>query len=287
MEEKKLPDMGGGKPGNQNDTYAHKAASICVVAPIISLVIAHFTLNKGVDIPALNLAIIGLIAAFFITGVTAGVVALTGIGKFGARGILLKTAAGLGVTGIVLAIAIPSFFRYQQKAEAQRAENMEKMANEAFREHPGWVSVSNELGATIIAFSVHDDSEIGKEINKWFTMDVSTVKIVVYNPEENIPLDLDLREPSFLMEGEERIESLNPIEVLETAKSGNDSIIQQLGGKKLIKPGANWGAGVVFTPLGFDWSAVTGLNFKINNDDISLYGEYLTSEEKLERFPRE
>ncbi len=271
---------------NKNASYAHKAANICICAPILGIAIAHFALSKVADIPSLNLALLIFILVFFLIGFIAGIVALAGIRKFGPRGILWKTIAGLSITGIIVAIAIPNFFAYRNKV-AQYTGEMQEMTNEAFHEYPGWMSVSDEMGATIVAFSVNDASALGRETNRWFTMNVSTMKIVVYNPEENIPLTLDIREPSFRAENDQRIEALKLNEIFETTKGDKKEVIQMLAGKALIKPGSDFGAALVFMPLRFDWSTVAALNIKINDEVISLYGEYLTPEEKTKMFQQQ
>jgi hypothetical protein len=111
----------------------HKAAEICLYAPILNIIIFYFTKNEKNSVESINNAIFFITMAFYLIGFVSGIISLFGIKQYGTKGILKKSLLGLSITGIIFAIAIPNIIQYRSKTN-QEALQLTELKKKAFEE---------------------------------------------------------------------------------------------------------------------------------------------------------
>jgi hypothetical protein len=95
-------------------SFAHQAATLSWVCPIIVGVLARF--GNQLNAPLL----VGLVVfTFLIVGLILGVVALFGISKHGKKGILWPALIGIVLNGFLLFIFVTNFIAARDRAMEQ------------------------------------------------------------------------------------------------------------------------------------------------------------------------
>ena len=94
--------------------FAHQAAKLSWICPLIMVVINIFAKQTGSSVITELLALV-LIAA----GLVFGIIALCGIPKHGPRGILGPAMAGLVINGLLISIFVSNFMAARAKAQQQ------------------------------------------------------------------------------------------------------------------------------------------------------------------------
>src|ERR1700722_539075 len=96
----------------QPATFAHQAAKLSWVCPIIVFVLVTFGGHIGsrviIELIALLLIVVGLIF---------GIVALFGISRHGSRGILAPAIVGMIINGLLLFIFVTNFMAARARAQ--------------------------------------------------------------------------------------------------------------------------------------------------------------------------
>lgn len=118
---KPLPDNMDAMPQQvlvPRKTFYHRAATFCLLAPFIGIVINFFGALDRAQHPPQNrmelLADITVNAFVPVLGVLAGIISLFGIRSYGKTGILWKTVAGLLIFTLMVLAAIPSVMKARQ-----------------------------------------------------------------------------------------------------------------------------------------------------------------------------
>lgn len=101
-------------PQDQRKSFFQRAATTSLLAPLFALVVSGVLTNTGASVSG---RIGGIISGLILLiGVGLGIVALFGIRRHGARGILVKALCGILIPLVLTALALPAVLKARELA---------------------------------------------------------------------------------------------------------------------------------------------------------------------------
>lgn len=119
-------------PEDDGPSFYHKAAKYAVLVLVVGFVINLLSQvgSTTKDTPIVGLVISTIGGLFFLSAIPAGIIALVGIRKHGCSYLLWRGLVGILVPSLLLAMAIPAFFKVRSLAGTVQLQSAAKALNE-------------------------------------------------------------------------------------------------------------------------------------------------------------
>ena len=266
-----------------------QAARVCFAAPFVAGILGIMTATAIRDSRTTGLVIAAFQALLLLGGLVAGVVALTGISKHGAKAILGRVIAGFVITGLIIWIAAGSFhkaranaLKNREIAREQEGQRLEQQGMDSFLDYPGWYGIAQTGDVLLVATSLSDDSPSAKTLNGDLGVNVSIAQVSLVNQSPNTSVTVDSARARMQMTDGTVGQCLALADVLRSAKNDKEKMVQKFLGPHTVPPQSQLPTVFIYTPFGFPWNDVASVTVTVDGVPVVIEGQMLSAKEKTE-----
>ncbi len=260
--------------------FARQAAKASWVAPLVAFAVS-LGIRASVEDSA-TASMVRLIADLVLVGggLILGIVALCSVRRHGREGILRPAIIGVTINlllilgGVGTLIASTPMKRWQAERDAM----------EALHDYPGWYGGA-AIGEAMVGVASWDDrSTFAAEFNAVLGANVSILSIAVDNSRGEDALTVDLSSVRLHLADGSVQRALRTGTILATSREQVPDWLAKCSGPVQLAPGTQFPRGVAFLPHGFDMSKVVSIAMRVDGQDTTIEGSYMTGQQKAELY---
>jgi hypothetical protein len=273
------------------NTLFHQAAKASWAAPLILLGLGALT-NTVVNRESPDRTIqilLGIVALLLLTaGFTCGIVALFGVRRYGARGILAPAIVGLlfnvAWVALVVSVVLPAISRARAIAAARRVPPPAPISSpQSALRQTGWMGYSIDAKYAIGAAAMDDRHTDTLNLKSNFGRDFTALVLWADNRANDVPINVSTIGATVRMNDGTVVNALNTRDVVETAKVDREQFIEKWGSQFAVPARDAVEGRFMFLPPDIDMSRVQSLYLSVDGVKVMIPGRIFTAEEKTQR----
>jgi hypothetical protein len=253
------------------------------IAPLIGIVVNLMIAGAQISSDS-KFTLIGSI--FCLVGFLCGLIALFGIPKYGAKGILGPAIVGLTITGLMIALAAMAVIAVKEQVarKQQDAPQAEQEGKDAFLDYPGWLGKAQVSGGAIVIASINELSPASKEYNSNFRKNFSMVSVTVDNLAGTDALVVDPYSLKIVNADGSGQSCESADEVFPSATADQQGFITRFSAPISVAAGRQSIDRAGFFKTGTDFSKAIAMTASVNGQEVRIDGQYFTPEQKKAMF---